>query len=107
MSHTASLALLLALSGCATFGTPWYYEGPDVSRETVGPIIVSAEQMNNACSICRDEPRGCYGCMVPAHNAIYLRVDATRNHLNLCRLPDREPETTEEHEWCHARGWRH
>jgi len=99
------LVLPLLLSGCAFFGTPqysWYYEGPDMSERTVGPIIVSAEQMRRLCYV------DAYGCMVPAQNAIYLRADAERNYRHgHCGLPKNLPRTSEEHEWCHAKGWRH
>ena len=103
------LLILALLSGCANFGENWRYEGPDVSAKTSGPFITSREQINSACLTEQQRMRGenALGCFVPKYNAINLRVDATRNYLNLCRLPDVEPETTEEHEWCHAKGWRH
>ena len=94
----------LVLGGCALAGcvSPWYYEGPDLSAKTLGPVIESRERIINICKV------EAYGCFDPMNMVIYMRVDSERNYKpQYCGLPDKEPWTTEEHEWCHARGWRH
>lgn len=78
-----ALLLVFPLIGCTSFG-------PDLSANTIGPIVVNTIQMPCkdalGCTICyeRSSPPMCI---------IYV-------------LPD-VPQQVLDEEWAHTKGWRH
>jgi len=77
--------LVCCVSGCS----PWYYEGPDLSANTVGPIILTQHGILRACG------QPAYGC-----------TSCTKQGCVIYVL-EGMPQSVIDHEWRHAKGWNH
>jgi hypothetical protein len=106
------VAVFIVLASFGIENSPkldWNYTGPDVTSKTLGPIYVDKRQLQVACQheSYRTELAGCFVPHGIDGGVIYIRSDFASRNTHLCRLPNFEPISVEEHEWCHAKGWGH